>query len=423
MHILLVTDAFPPMRTSGAEHMYALARQLFLVGHQVTVITPNPCLLTSVQMEEREQIRMVQVKTWTTKDTHYFFRTFAEFTNPFLIKWRLRHHQQFMSSQFDGVVWYSPTIFWGPLIAFIKRHFCCPSYLVLRDFFPDWAAHLGLLSSKGLPFWLLKKVEAYQYAQADTIGIQSPNNLRYFQQHHTTVKAHLEVLWNWGFVDPDNADFGDVTINADLAPNYNYSCKKTAWSLAASPLFGRTIFVYAGNMGVAQGIESILELMAHFSARADVGFLMVGRGSEVQTLRNKVDEFRWHHVEFLEEVGSEEIHLILAQCHIGLIFLDPRHQTHNIPGKLISYLKVGLPILAYVNPGNDLETLIPDAVIGRVCSSNNTAMTVGNLIKTAQAVLEDSVDPKMKDRAKTFGQNLFSVAKAAQQIIQQFAAK
>lgn len=411
------------MRTSGAEHMHALAKQLLSFGHQVTVIIPNPCLLSSVKMEDKEQMHLVEVKTLTTKDTHYVFRTFAEFINPLLIKWRLRHHQQFMSSQFDGVVWYSPTIFWGPLIAFIKRHFRCPSYLVLRDFFPDWAAHLGLLSSKGFPFWFLKKVEAYQYAQADTIGIQSPNNLRYFQQHYSTVKAHLEVLWNWGFANPENASFGAGTINTDLAPNYNSSCKKAAWSLAATPLFGRTIFVYAGNMGVAQGMESILELMAHFSARSDVGFLMVGRGSEVQTLRNKVDEFRWHHVEFLEEVGPEEIHLILAQCHIGLIFLDPRHQTHNIPGKLISYLKAGLPILACVNPGNDLETLIPDAVIGRVCSANNAAMTTGNLIETAQAVLQDSVDPKMKVRAKAFSQNLFSVTKAAQQITQQFAAK
>jgi glycosyltransferase involved in cell wall biosynthesis len=422
VNILLVTDTFPPMRTSGAEHMYALAKQLLLFGHQVTVIIPNPHLLSSVKTGDKEQMHLVEVKTLTTKDTHYVFRTFAEFINPLLIKWRLRHHQQFLDSQFDGVVWYSPTIFWGPLITFIKRHFRCPSYLVLRDFFPDWAVHLGLLSSKGLPFWFLKKVEAYQYAQADTIGIQSPNNLRYFQQHYSAVKAHLEVLWNWGFADPDNTTFVAGTINADLTPNYNSSRKKAAWSLAAAPLFGRTIFVYAGNMGVAQGMESILELMAYFSARSDVGFLMVGRGSEVQTLRNKVDEFGWHHVEFLEEVSLEEIHLILAQCHIGLIFLDPRHQTHNIPGKLISYLKAGLPILAYVNPGNDLETLIPDAGIGRVCFGDG-AMSHRSLLDEAQAVLQDSLDPKIKERAIAFGQSLFSVAKAAEQITHQFAAK
>jgi hypothetical protein len=48
--------------------------------------------------------------------------------------------------------------------------------------------------------------------------------------------------------------------------------------------------------------------------------------------------------------------------------LDPRHTTHNIPGKFLSYMQAGLPVLASINPGNDLAELIQREDVGRVCT-------------------------------------------------------
>lgn len=418
MNILLVTDTFPPLRTSGAEHMYALTEELTHLGHQVTVIVPSPHLTSTLETQKcamgERFYTLINVRTLKTKDTNYLARTIAEVVNPLLIAQRLRNNDVFMKAKVDGVAWYSPTIFWGPLIAFIKKQFGCPSYLVLRDFFPDWAVHLGLLSPRGLPFWFFKKMELYQYRQADTIGIQSPNNLQYFERHYPQVKSRLEVLWNWGFTD-EHRQVQDTKQQS--APQAN-----SRFSLAASPLAGRTVFVYAGNMGVAQGMDSVDALLEHFSSDPKVGFLLVGRGSEVGKIEEKIRTKAWSHVLLLDEVAPDEMGGILSQCHISLIFLDPRHQTHNIPGKLISYLKAGLPVLAYVNPGNDLETLIPDAGIGRVCSGAG-AMSHRSLLEVAHAVLQDSLDPKIKERVTAFGQNRFSVAKAAEQITHQFAVK
>ena len=410
MNILLVTDTFPPLRTSGAEHMYALTEELTHLGHQVTVIVPSPHLASTLEMQKcamgERFYTLIKVSTLKTKDTNYLVRTMAEVVNPLLIAQRLRKNDAFMKAKVDGVVWYSPTIFWGPLIAFIKKQFGCPSYLVLRDFFPDWASHLGLLSPRGLPFWFFKKMELYQYRQADTIGIQSPNNLQYFKRHYPQVKSRLEVLWNWGFTDAHRQA-------QDTQPPF---------SLAASPLAGRKVFVYAGNMGVAQGMDSVDALLEHFAIDPKVGFLLVGRGSEVGKIEEKIRTKAWSHVLLLDEVAPDEMGGILSQCHISLIFLDFRHQTHNIPGKLISYLKAGLPVLAYVNPGNDLEALIPDAGIGRVCIGDG-ANSHHDLLEAAHAVLQDSLDPRIKERVTAFGQNRFSVAKAAEQITHQFAAK
>ncbi len=50
-------------------------------------------------------------------------------------------------------------------------------------------------------------------------------------------------------------------------------------------LAGRKVFVYAGNMGIAQGMETLLDLAEKLRQRTDVGFSFVGRGSDSARLR------------------------------------------------------------------------------------------------------------------------------------------
>jgi len=65
--------------------MHDLAQAFIEEGHQVTVITPASTLKNKIQITHPDDIRLVQVKAFETKDINYIFRTFAEFVNPFLI--------------------------------------------------------------------------------------------------------------------------------------------------------------------------------------------------------------------------------------------------------------------------------------------------------------------------------------------------
>ena len=57
--------------------------------------------------------------------------------------------------KFDAVLWYSPTIFFGPLVKKFKQKNKCKSYLILRDIFPNWALDMGILKP-GLIYWFFK---------------------------------------------------------------------------------------------------------------------------------------------------------------------------------------------------------------------------------------------------------------------------
>ena len=77
----------------------------------------------------------------------------------------------------------------------------------------------------------------------------------------------------------------------------------------------------------------------------------------------------------LDEVDLITLSMYYQQCCAGLVFLDPNHQSHNIPGKFISYLEAGLPVAACVNSGNDLISIIKKNALGLVADNLNQFST------------------------------------------------
>jgi glycosyltransferase involved in cell wall biosynthesis len=342
VNILIVTDAYPPARTSGATHIYDLSQAFLENGHQVSVLTPVDNQNQEVIIELKDGVQLFSVKAFQTKDIGYVRRLMGEFLNPYIMWRHLKSENQFKSQKYDGIVWYSPTIFWGPLIKRLKKQFQAKSYLILRDIFPDWALDIGLIK-KGPIYYCLKMVERYQYHQADVIGVQSPNNLTYFKQHNPKAQARLEVLWNW---------IGKI--------------KETPCSidLSMTRFASRKIFVYAGNMGVAQGMDSLIELAEALKDECNIGFVFIGRGSEVKRLKDLVHLKKLNNILFFDEINPSEIPGLYRQCSVGLIALDSRHRTQNIPGKFLTYIQASLPVLCFGNKGNDLQYIINEYNFG-----------------------------------------------------------
>ena len=101
-------------------------------------------------------------------------------------------------------------------------------------------------------------------------------------------------------------------------------------------------------------------------------------------------------------------------CHIGLIALDPLHKSHNIPGKFLSYLQSGLPVLARVNSGTDLQKIIEKENLGSVCNGSE----VNELKILAENLIENDTNLKsISKRCRLISSKMFSSKSAAEQII------
>jgi glycosyltransferase involved in cell wall biosynthesis len=390
MRLAMIVDTYVPARISGALQLRDLGIEMLRQGHAVTVIVPAPELTTPHLLERLDGVEVLRVRTAQTKDVGKARRALAEFLLPFALLRGLRA-SPLRDVRWDGIVWYSPTIFLGPIVKALKRRDGCRGYLILRDLFPDWAVDAGVLR-KGLAYRFFKWVERYQYYVADVIGVQTPANVPLVRTDNHGA-ARIEVLNNW---------LADPVVSAGGV------------DLAATRLAGRTVFGYTGNMGAAQGMDGLIDLATRMRNRSDVGFVFVGRGSDVPRLRAMATQRGLDNVLFLDEVDSSWIPGLLAQCHVGLIALDPRHTTHNIPGKLLTYLRAGLPVLARINPGNDLEAVVNDEGVGYAVAGDS----LDALHAHAEQLAAD-VDLRhyMSARGRALAERMFSPESAVRQVV------
>ena len=400
MKFLIVTDAYFPSKSSVSVLLSDLAQAFIAQSIEINILVSVSEQDQPLKTWDHNGCEVISVNALKTKDIGYFRRTINEFINPWLIWRTIEKSAAFKNKRYDGVIWYSPTIFWGPLIKRLKQHFQCRSYLILRDIFPDWALHVGALN-RGLPYWFFKRVEQYQYQQADCIGVQSPNNLIYFQKHNPQASKRAQVLWNW-------------TAKLPASPS------KVSINISNTALKDKMVFVYAGNLGVAQGgATALLALANNLGSHADVGILVVGRGSAIDTLRAQIASENLHNILVFDEIDAAEMPSLLNQCHAGLVFLDRRHQTHNIPGKFLSYVQSGLPTLAWVNPNNDLIEMIKKYGLGYAYSGSD----ISKYYASATQLTEDiKANNRQTARYAQCEEEFFSAQKVAAQISHVFSA-
>lgn len=396
MRIALIADTFPPLRTSGAVQLRDLSREFSRQGHSLTVLLPASGQREPWLLEEIDGAQVMRLKAPRTKDIGYVRRTLGELVMPFAMLRQLRK-SPLANERWDGVVWYAPSIFHGPLASALKKSSGCKGYLIIRDIFPEWAVDMGLMG-RGLPYRFFDAVARYQYSVADVIGVQTPGNKGYFDRWRERSGRMLEVLQNW------------------LEKPAQVKC---SIRVDQTPLAGRMVLVYAGNMGVAQGMDILLDLAEKLRSRSDVGFLFVGRGSDAARLKASAQERQLDNVVFFDEIHPDEIPDLYAQCSAGIVALDPRHKSHNIPGKFLTYMQSGLPVLANVNAGNDLAHMIRNDRVGQVCESHQ----VDELLQLADKLLAQiAADTGLSDRCRRLFEREFAVERTVKQIVAALSA-
>jgi len=216
---------------------------------------------------------------------------------------------------------------------------------MLKDIFPQNAVDLGFMRKDGFFYNFFKNNEIKLLQSADWIGCTSPGNMKYLLKNYSFLKEEdIRLLYNC-------TNILDIPGDKTLLSKYN--------------LQNKFILVFGGNMGKPQQLENILFLAKRSSIYKDVLFLIIGKGTEVENLKQDAADLNLNNITFLDKVPREDYFALLANCNIGLISLHQDFTVPNTPMKLNDYLNAGIPVLASIDRNNDLGDLLIQNKMGR----------------------------------------------------------
>lgn len=387
---ILIHDLIPYSLKASAKMMYDLANELAYRGHEVNIYLPAPGIKKKYEIVKNGNITIYRFKTGEFENAPKIKRAISETFLSFNA-WK-NLNSFFKENHHDYIIYYSPTIFWGRLVQRLKKLWKVKSYLILRDFFPQWVIDNGMLSEKSIITKYFVFFEKLNYKMADTIGIQSSNNLKWFLKNKK-FSAKVELLYNWA-------------AETELPETDDFYRKKLS-------LQNKIVFFYGGNMGPAQDMKNVIQLAKDLDKYSNVHFVMVGSGYEVNIIKESINSGFLKNMTYIEPVPPDEYLKMLSEFDVGLFSLNKNHKTHNFPGKILSYLVRGIPVIGCVNPGNDLIEVIHEAEAGLISIAGDD----NQFLKNAEFLMDQENRFCLGVNARKLLENTFSVKSAATQIL------
>ena len=334
MHILFLTDNFPPEVNAPASRTFEHCRQWAKAGHQVTVVTCAPNFPKGVvydgyrnklwQQETMDGIRVVRCWTYMTANEGFLLRTLdyvsfmvaAVIAAPFI-------------RGVDVVIGTSPHFFTVCGAYAVSRMKRIPFIFELRDLWPDSIKAVGALRSQT---WLslLTKVELHLYRSAARI-VAVTNAFKTKLTARGIDPAKIEVVTN----GVDLSRFTPQAKDPELMQRYG--------------LEGKFVAGYIGTHGLAHGLRTLLEAAELMRRRPDgdfYKFLFLGDGATKPSLVEEAKARGLDNVVFLNSVPKSEVvrHWALLDASIVHLRKDEVFTT-VIPSKIFEAMAMGLPIL------------------------------------------------------------------------------
>lgn len=333
MHILFLTDNFPPEVNAPATRTYDHARQWVRAGHDVTVITcapnfPDGKLFAGyrnrlIDRETMDGIEVVRVWTYITANEgvlrrsldYASFMVSATLAGPFMCRP-------------DIVVATSPQIFTALAGYLVSRMLRVPFVFELRDLWPEAIAAVGAARNPHL-LGALRALANFLYRKADAI-VAVTRSFRADLISHGIDAAKIHVVTNGA----DLSQFSPRAPDADLKRVLGFE--------------DRFVAGYVGTLGMAHGLETVLDAAAQLRAqgRADIGFLMLGGGAEKSALKARAEARGLDNIVFHDAVQKTEIARYWSILDAAIIHLRaaPLFET-VIPSKLFEAMAMGVPVL------------------------------------------------------------------------------
>lgn len=329
MVVTILSQYYPPETGAPQNRLHSLAKVLASEGVEVKVITAMPNYpIGRVHNEyrgkffNRESIDDISIwRSWifASKSPRMLPRLLNYFSFVFssiIAGWR--------SGKCDILVCESPPLFLGlsaMLLASLKR-----ARLVFNvsDLWPESAEKLDIVSN-GAMLWLAYRLEAWIYRKSWMVSGQTQGIVKDIATRFPGTRTY------WLPNGVDAAFYKTIQPNDNLREQHKLSDKK--------------LFLYAGVLGHAQGLEVIIKAAQRFKNDPRLAFVIVGDGPKKEELQ-ELDRTLQSNIYFLPHMPRDKAMELVADAYVCIVPLRKLAIFEGaIPSKLFDPLALSVPIL------------------------------------------------------------------------------
>lgn len=368
MRVIFLTITFYP--EPNAIHGLPLAKHLAARGYDIKVLTSFPQYpigriypgyrMRPWQRETIDGIPILRLPIYPSHDTNAIRRILTYLSFAFTASTL----GATLIGSADLVYLYDPPPTNGLASLMLKTFRGTPIVHDIADMWPETVVESGMVRNEHIKKIMSSLISAwcrFLYRQADVVTVLSPG----FKQlliNRGVPADKVRVIYNWA----DEATFQPLDPDPKLARELGFE--------------GRFNIVYAGNLGVYQGLETVIKAAALIKGHQRIQVVIVGIGPKQEELKNLASELGATNVLFLGRRQYEEMPKINSLADVLLIHLkDHPFLRATIPGKTQVSLASGRPILMAVR--GDAAEIVRNAEAGLICEPDEPSEMARVMVK------------------------------------------
>ena len=338
--------------------MQELAQTLLAHGNEVTVLTGFPNYPTGTlypgyrirlsQHEVLAGVRVIRVPLYPEHSRSGAGRVlnYVSFalSSALLGAWLVKRP--------DVIFVYHPPLTIGLPATLLSWLWRVPFVYQIHDMWPETLSATGMLNNPRVLRWV-GQFACWVYARATSILVISPGFQRNLLEKGVPA-SKIHCISNWVDTETYHPAEPEPELAADLG------------------LAGRFNIMFAGNVGEAQGLDTVIGAADLLRDLRDVQFVIVGDGIALPGLQQAAQARNLSNVRFLGRYPAHAMSRLYALADVLLVHLkdDPLFRI-TIPHKTLAYLATGKPILAAVS--GDVADLVAGEGVGVACPPSDPA--------------------------------------------------
>jgi colanic acid biosynthesis glycosyl transferase WcaI len=369
MRVYVVCPLFPPEPIVSSQTTADIATGLAERGHDVIVFTgfPNrpagqlyPGYRRRLLARQRlpNGVQVVRCFATLSPESRMISRFLENVTFGLTTAWALLR-----SPRPDVIYANTWPIFAAGLMALVARLWRVPLVTIVQDVYPESLVSQQRLRADSVPARLMRRIDRSIARSSRQVIALSTFFLDLYRTDRQVPTDRLHLVRNWidgQRVRPDDQRAAEVRERLGIPHD-------------------AVVMAYGGNIGVAAGVETVIESFRNLIDIPNLYLLIAGEGSRLAACQQLADTIGNPHVRFYVPWPEAETSMLLASANLMILPTRGRQSQASVPSKLIAYMLAARPVLALSLPHTDLADVIEQSDCGWLIEPDQPAQLAAKI--------------------------------------------